>query len=430
MATNNKADLFLKELKSSFNEQEINKIARQTGAWQRFRKITPMLFLHAAIWFFCSESKRAIASIVDEFILATGEKISYGSLHPRFTANLVEFLKRIIQTLICKEKNTCKLKNFSDLIIADTTVFKLHKNLTESYPGSGRTGCKAAVKIHMQTSPFRNAPVAINISPERTDDRKYLNIDEEVRGRLLLFDRGYFSYKIFSDICKYGGFFVCRYFSRSKLRIVKDLTKTGENCDLSEKNLSRLIKSYNGEILDFEVEISLEKTRSIHIKGGRLSLRFTGIWNSDSNRYNTYISNLDISFTPEEISRIYRARWEIELVFKELKSYYHINAFSGKKQEVVESLIYIAILTMISTRNIYCLLSKLANSDQLRPDSPRILRMADVIRLIGVLLHVLLLSNNLQEIKAKLYHFAENALKDPNKKRPRNIEGLVAQFGC
>jgi IS4 transposase len=555
MAAKSKGKLFLESLKSLFDEQEINEIAKQTGAWQRFRKITPWLFLHALIWFFCSENKRAITSLVDEFILAAGKKISYGSLHPRFTANMVEFLKRIIRKLIDKDENKYKLKNLGDLSISDSTVFKLSKKLSGQYPGSKRSGSEAAMKIHLQMSPFRNAPLAINISSERTDDRKYLNIDEGVKGKLLLFDRGYFSYRMFNDICKFGGLFVSRYFSRSKPRIVADLTTTGQKSDLSEKEgswlftmdsildwqfmltslkenrtafveriwrflnkrckeqignwtsgsqideslkhliikgfnetlgkegffdstafkdlkmttegrkflkkgleklnkndlqrfnrlifesvypqqiaksrkeIADLIKSYNGDILDFEVEISLEKTRSIKIKGGKLSLRFTAIWNPETSRYHTYISNLDTEFTPEDVARIYSARWEVELVFKELKSYYHINAFRGEKKEVVESLIYGAILTMITARNVFKLLCKLSGSKHLRPEAPRILRMADVMRVIGPFLHVLIHSKTLKELEDKIFDFAVNALKDPNINRPRNIEGLVAQFG-
>jgi hypothetical protein len=52
----------------------------------------------------------------------------------------------------------------------------------------------------------------------------------------------------------------------------------------------------------------------------------------------------------EDVASTYRARWEIELVFKELKSGYRLDDVQSRKREVVEALIYAAVLTLLASR--------------------------------------------------------------------------------
>lgn len=54
----------------------------------------------------------------------------------------------------------------------------------------------------------------------------------------------------------------------------------------------------------------------------------------------------------KEVASTYRARWEIELVFKELKSGYRLDDVDSRKKEVVQSLIYAAVLTLLASRRL------------------------------------------------------------------------------
>ncbi|ELY93704.1 transposase (ISH5) [Natrialba taiwanensis DSM 12281] len=49
--------------------------------------------------------------------------------------------------------------------------------------------------------------------------------------------------------------------------------------------------------------------------------RLVGVRNDDSGEYHLYLTNLDRDdYRAPDIAQLYRARWEIELLFKELKS--------------------------------------------------------------------------------------------------------------
>ena len=66
----------------------------------------------------------------------------------------------------------------------------------------------------------------------------------------------------------------------------------------------------------------------------------------------------------QQIAAIYKTRWLIELIFKQLKSYYQLEALPSCKQEIVEALLYSAILTMIVSRTMQDLLQQQADQDQ------------------------------------------------------------------
>ena len=67
--------------------------------------------------------------------------------------------------------------------------------------------------------------------------------------------------------------------------------------------------------------------------------------------YHTYITNINSDILgPEDIGKLYGARWDIELMFKELKSRYALDALDTKNPQIIEALIWVAILTLLVSR--------------------------------------------------------------------------------
>jgi len=79
--------------------------------------------------------------------------------------------------------------------------------------------------------------------------------------------------------------------------------------------------------------------------------RLVGILNRDTGEYHLYMTNIPAGrLDAEDIAQVYRARWEIELIFKELKSHYQLDRLPSTQAHIVEALIYTAILTLIVSR--------------------------------------------------------------------------------
>ena len=69
--------------------------------------------------------------------------------------------------------------------------------------------------------------------------------------------------------------------------------------------------------------------------------------------YFKYLTNIRVDILPgEDIALLYGARWEIELVFKELTSHYRMDQIPSANPEIVKCLIWVAILTLMCSRRI------------------------------------------------------------------------------
>ena len=58
-----------------------------------------------------------------------------------------------------------------------------------------------------------------------------------------------------------------------------------------------------------------------------------------------FANKLDTSITPEEIAKLYKNRWKIELFFKWIKQHLRITEFWGRTENAVKTHVYIAVIT-------------------------------------------------------------------------------------
>ena len=81
--------------------------------------------------------------------------------------------------------------------------------------------------------------------------------------------------------------------------------------------------------------------------------RLIGINHPLTGVYHLYITNLSVAhFGAQAIAQLYSARWLVELVFKQLRSYLQLESFPSRNPHIVHALIYSAVLTMIVSRHI------------------------------------------------------------------------------
>lgn len=79
----------------------------------------------------------------------------------------------------------------------------------------------------------------------------------------------------------------------------------------------------------------------------------------DEEKYHVYLTNISKDVLgPEDIAKLYGARWDIELIFKELKSRYALDVVNTTNPQIVEAYIWIAILTLFISRRIYSIVRK------------------------------------------------------------------------
>jgi putative transposase len=121
------------------------------------------------------------------------------------------------------------------------------------------------------------------------------------------------------------------------------------------------LKNLKRQVLDVEVEVEFNR-RSYCSKDKKDNERFrlVAVYNVDEDKYHLYITNLPPDLLePEEVARLYGARWEVEMLFKELKSKYALDVVPTSNPQVIEAFIWIAILTLLISRRLYTIIRRL-----------------------------------------------------------------------
>jgi putative transposase len=139
-------------------------------------------------------------------------------------------------------------------------------------------------------------------------------------------------------------------------------TCRGNSIDVKGKHISEILPKLKRQVLDAEVEISFRRQNFNGKSKTRLDterFRLVAVFNEDENKHHVYLTNISKNdLSPEDVAKLYGARWDIELIFKELKSQYSLDVVNTTNPQIVEAYIWIAILTLFVSRRIYSIVRK------------------------------------------------------------------------
>ncbi|MGH2670930.1 MAG: transposase, partial [bacterium] len=95
--------------------------------------------------------------------------------------------------------------------------------------------------------------------------------------------------------------------------------------------------------------------------GAHREFRLVGLRDAGTGRYHLYVTNIPADrLSASQVASVYGARWQIELLFKEMKSYYRLEDMPSRKAHVVETLLLASVVTMLASRRLLqCVRDKL-----------------------------------------------------------------------
>lgn len=351
--------------KSTALRQEFNRLipkkwlqtlAKETGAVRRRRKVDIHDFFWTLVLGFGESQERTLAGLRRAFEKVTGIILEESSFYDRFTRGLAKLMKTVLGAVLAQAGSLDRTSQgafsaFKDVLMADSTVIRLHDLLKAKWPACRTNHTQAALKAHVILSVAGCGPQSIRITSERVHDGPVLRAGKWVKDRLLLFDLGYYHFRLFARIGTCGGYFLTR-LKENANPIISGVHRGCGKALLGNK-LQDVLGHLKRKVLDMEVELTFHRKASWPNPARRdtIRCRLVGLKNAETGRYHLYVTNVPVkTLSAEEVGKVYGARWLIELAFRELKSHYAMESMPSSKPHIVEALLYAAFLTMVVSR--------------------------------------------------------------------------------
>ncbi|MCT8347870.1 IS4 family transposase [Photorhabdus temperata] len=337
------------QLMQFFSDVSLQKIAFQCGFIQRVRNIEPRVLILSLIAALSTGNVTSIAQLHQKFNGLCPDKKQQVSYRPFYNqlckAAFIEFVKILVRFAMAQwvEKQVAvpkKLTKFQNVILQDGSSFKVHPALADVFPCRFKTTA-AAVECHLTLSLFTQSPVKMTVTADTVSERAYLPVPATLRGQLLLADAGYLDFDYFERVSHSGGSFVVRGSKSLNSQIMTARNGQGKLLPkLSDKPLKSITRRTNrSEVLD------------LICRRNGYEFRLIRRWFAEEKRFCVWLTNLPVEeFTASDIMDIYRCRWQIELLFKELKSHTNWRGFTTRKETLATGLIWFSLLALLLRR--------------------------------------------------------------------------------
>ena len=214
------------------------------------------------------------------------------------------------------------------LQIIDSTTISLFSNLilkgVGRHPKTGKK--KGGIKVHTVIHANEGVPSDIKFTSAATNDSFMLKPSTLNKGDIMAMDRAYIDYEKFEELTQRGVVYVTKLKKSLKYAINEDI----------------MYQTPNGLM-----EVRLQYvTFSKQVRGGETIIHHARIVTYVDVKKRKLVSLLtnDLASDPDEIIAIYRRRWEIELLFKQIKQNFPLRYFYGESANAIKIQIWVTLI--------------------------------------------------------------------------------------
>lgn len=225
-----------------------------------------------------------------------------------------------------------------ELSIIDSTTIFLFKDILKCVgrkPINGKN--KGGIKVHLQIRADYNLPTLVKFSDATVHDSNFIQHISFNPDTIYCFDKGYIDYELFERFNKEEIPFVTR---------IKDNAKFTSTEEYSLDNCTD-----DAVLKDEQIELDIRENGTVVRK---LPLRRIAYWSEEHQKCYEFITNI-YDLQPQQIAAIYKQRWQIELLHKQLKQNFPLNYFLGDNENAITiqiwcTLIYNLLITVIQRK--------------------------------------------------------------------------------
>lgn len=378
-----------------------------------------------------------VASIRAEF--------SRVALHKRFSPQAVAFMRMCLMFALKQKMNRATpidakaLRPFSRVMLLDSSAWNVHPSLEGVLPGTGGDGSGATCKLQAFYEYKRGELSFVEMTSGLVPDSKYVDHLPEVleKGDLALFDLGFFKLKALNRIAQKGAFYLCRLLTR---------TNVYDPQTMKEIPLVTLLSKVDGGAYEMDVvlggpwgarvpcrlvclrvsdQLANKRRRDLKARTRRRrkgctkrSLALCGwtllITNAPARRLSARIA-LDL----------YMLRWQIELLFKQLKSILQIHHTNTGREPRLRCELYGKLIGAVLIHRIHAVLNpRTWNTSRKELSMEKLYKRIQerAFTLLGLML--ISTAQAVAYLAKELQHIARHCLKSTQPSRPTTLEVL------
>lgn len=410
-----------RSLASVLPRRRIRRLSRELGVVQRRRKLDIVAFVYSLVLGFTSGDRRTLTGLRRAYLRATGVRLAPSSFHARFNSGLVQLLEKLTMAALKRaQRSRPRLRGilapFVEVLAIDTALIRLHNALEDDYPSVWTHYMRASAKLGIVMNVVGRGAKMLYLTHGSRHDIHMLKAGPWMKGRLLLFDLGFYRAPLFRQIHAEGGYFLSRMKKQGNPRIVQ-AHRRGQRrlVGLPLREAQDLV---DDEVLDVEAEMTylLRHSHRPFVTTHHVRFRCVALYNSELDQWHRYVTNVPPNMMKaEHFGAVYAARWEVELLFRELKSHNRLDHMPSANKNVSEALIYAAILALLISRKLYDALRT-----RFRIDRRRLTMDRWAILLAAVaepILQVALRRRDRQHSERRIESFLRAEADDPNRAR-------------
>ena len=210
--------------------------------------------------------------------------------------------------------------------IFDSTTISLFKDILKCVGRNSIDGKKkGGIKVHTVINVDETVPKLVWFTEAAKNDHILLEKLKMDSNTIYVFDKGYNDYKAFKR------------FSENQTGFV---TRIKDNAVYQTIQTNEIDENIHSAVLEDQI---IEVTVKENLSESKLKLRKIRFYDRVLKREFEFLTNL-FEMRPDLVSAIYKLRWQIELLFKQLKQNFPLKYFLGDNENAIKIQIYCALI--------------------------------------------------------------------------------------